>query len=288
MTLSICQLTSICGKGCTWKRILSIFCLCLCFLRAEAQDLPLTDGEQVDYDLYFKWGVLMPKAGLARLSVQDSLYAGESAWYYGLVFRTSGMLEKIFKMRDTIECYYSKSPRLLFSSKRTNEGDHYRIDELTFNYKEKDRTEIHSLRRSLTEIKIDTLLIAEGLVFDMLAATMYLRSLDWSDMHMDDDFPFITAIGRDLVKVRFRYTGQRIVEHKNAKYSTRHFYIDIYDEAFTQTKEAAEVWIGDDENHIPVKIRAKLKIGAAEVYYKDSQGLRTPLRCRFIISNGEN
>ena len=42
-------------------------------------------------------------------------------------------------------------------------------------------------------------------------------------------------------------------------------------------KEAAEVWIGDDENHIPVKIRAKLKIGAAEVYYKDSYNLRAPL-----------
>lgn len=45
------------------------------------------------------------------------------------------------------------------------------------------------------------------------------------------------------------------------KYRTRHFYIDIYDDAFTQSKEAAEIWIGDDENHIPIKIRAKLKIG---------------------------
>ena len=36
-------------------------------------------------------------------------------------------------------------------------------------------------------------------------------------------------------------------------------------------------WIGDDENHIPVKIRAKLKIGAAEVYYKDSYNLRARL-----------
>ena len=79
------------------------------------------------------------------------------------------------------------------------------------------------------------------------------------------------------MNARFRYTGQQIVEHKEAKFRTRHFYIDIYDEAFTQAKEAAEVWIGDDENHIPVKIRAKLKIGAAEVYYKDSYNLRAPL-----------
>ena len=39
----------------------------------------------------------------------------------------------------------------------------------------------------------------------------------------------------------------------------------------------------DDENHIPIKIRAKLKIGAAEVYYKSSKGLRYPLTSRVEI-----
>ena len=58
---------------------------------------------------------------------------------------------------------------------------------------------------------------------------------------------------------------------------------DIYDDAFTQSKEAAEIWIGDDENHIPIKIRAKLKIGAAEVYYKSSKGFRYPLTSRVEI-----
>ena len=93
----------------------------------------------------------------------------------------------------------------------------------------------------------------------------------------------VEIVGRELVNARFRYTGQQIVEHKEAKFRTRHFYIDIYDEAFSQAKEAAEVWIGDDENHIPVKIRAKLKIGAAEVYYKDSYNLRAPLTCRIVV-----
>ncbi len=127
------------------------------------------------------------------------------------------------------------------------------------------------------------MLMAKGRVFDMLGATMYLRSLDWRTMGYGAEFPFIIAIGRDLVNARFRYTGQQIVEHKGAKFRTRHFYIDIYDEAFTQAKEAAEVWIGDDENHIPIKIRAKLKIGAAEVYYKDSYNLRVPLTCRIVV-----
>ena len=50
-------------------------------------------------------------------------------------------------------------------------------------------------------------------------------------------------------------------------------------DAFTQSKAAGEIWVGDDDNRIPIKIRAKLKIGAAEVYFKSAKGLRYPLSC---------
>ena len=83
---------------------------------------------------------------------------------------------------------------------------------------------------------------------------MYLRSLDWDKMKSGESFPFQVAIGRERINISFRYTGQQIV-----------------------------IWIGDDENHIPIKIRAKLKIGAAEVYYKSSKGLRYPLTSRVEI-----
>lgn len=68
---------------------------------------------------------------------------------------------------------------------------------------------------------------------------MYLRSLDWDKMKSGESFPFQVAIGRERINISFRYTGQQIVERSETlKYRTRHFYIDIYDDAFTQSKEA--------------------------------------------------
>jgi hypothetical protein len=48
----------------------------------------------------------------------------------------------------------------------------------------------------------------------------------------------------------------------------QHFSIDIYDPAFAQHKNAAELWTTNDKKHTPVKVRSKLKIGYAEVVMK--------------------
>lgn len=254
---------------------------------AGAQTLPgksmFSPGEEVRYDLYFKWGILMPKAGQATLSINQSRYEDKPAYHYQLLFYTSGLFEKVYKMRDTIDCTFSKEMLLLHSQKRINENDYYMVDDLTFDY-QGNQTVARSHRYTPTRTKIDTTLVSEQYMFDMLGATMYLRSLDWETMKSGDEFPFHVAIGRDRINISFRYTGQQIVErNETLKYRTRHFYIDIYDDAFTQSKAAAEIWIGDDANHIPVKVRAKLKIGAAEVYYKDAKGLRYPLTSRVVI-----
>lgn len=146
------------------------------------------------------------------------------------------MFEKIFSMRDTIDCYFTPEMQLLRSEKRVNENDYYLIDDLKFSYT-KGKTSAHSHRYTPSRTKIDTMIVSEQYMFDMLGATMYLRSLDWDKMKQGDEFPFHVVIGRDRINISFRYTGQQIVErNETLKYRTRHFYIDIFDDAFTQSK----------------------------------------------------
>jgi hypothetical protein len=269
-------------------RLLFIFFLLLSAVTIKAQEIPVRQrfnpGEEVQYELFFKLGFLMPRAGVATLSIQEDSFENQPAYHYRLLFHTSGIVERIYKMRDTIDCHFSPKMLLLQSEKRVNENDYYLIDNLRFSYNKK-QIQAHSHRYTLTRTKIDTVLVADkAYMFDMLGATLYLRSLDWTQMKNGDSFPFQVAIGRDVVNISFRYTGQQIVKRNDElKYRTRHFYIDIYDDAFTQSKAAAEVWIADDENHIPIKIRAKLKIGAAEVHYKTSKGERYPFSSKVEI-----
>jgi hypothetical protein len=272
------------------------FCLLIVLLalpagEAGAQSCPWNNmfyhGEGIVYDLYFKWGIIMPRAGLARFTVKDARYEGKQAWEYKLTFNTAGMFDRIFKMRDTLATWFTPDCRLLFSDKHTDEGGYYLVDEMSFSPPSGNKIAVHSRRYTRNQTKIDTTLVVDqGCVFDMMAATMYLRSIRWKDLKINDEFPFQVVVGRDLVRVRFRYTGQAIVTSsgETLKYRTHHFYIDVYDPAFEQSREAAEVWMGDDENHIPIRVRAKLKIGAAEVYFKEEKNLQYPFACRIAVS----
>lgn len=227
----------------------------------------------------------MPKAGQASIDFHETNENNTPGYSYRLLFKTTGMFESIYKMRDTLASFHDKNMVLIRSGKHSNEGGYYSIDRITFSYKD-DAVSAHSLRYTPTRVRIDTTLTTEGCAFDMMSSLLYLRSLDYKKMKNGDRFSFKAMIGRDVVSVGFHYRGQEILERDNAKFKTLHFTMDIYDEVFEQSESAAEIWIGDDENRIPVRLRAKLKIGAVEAYYTSSSGLRYPFTCRIEMPKG--
>ena len=245
--------------------------------------MSLNRGEETKYDIYFRWGILMPRAGEARFSFNESEWQGQPASLYRMIFHTANIFEAIYKMRDTINCYYGLDNTLLYGLKHTVESGYDLTDILTFSYIG-EKTSVHSFRYTPTATKLDTTLtVASGHVFDMLGATFLLRTIDRHTVETGDVFACTVVTGKDLINTCFRYQGQAIVERDNYKYRTHYYIIDILDDAFSQTKASAELWIGDDDNYVPVKVRTKLKIGYAEVYLKSVANLKKPFDCRVQI-----
>lgn len=251
--------------------------------QCRMNDMVFSVGEKIYLDVYFKWGILMPKAGSAVISIDEVPFEGQPSIRQRLVFKTAPMFDHIYKMRDTIDTNYSIDMGVLQYEKRTEEGGYYLVDRMRFLYKG-DSAFVPTVRYDLNRTKIDTTHVYEGCLFDMLGVTMYLRTLDMKSMSIGNEFPAAIAMGRDIIRIKYRYAGQSIIERKdNLKYKTLRFYMDVYDDAFTQSQEALEIWVSDDENRLPIKIRAKLKIGAAEVYFNKVEGNRYPLESQIFI-----
>ena len=251
--------------------------------QCELDNSAFNPGEKIYYDVYFKWGLLMPKAGTAVMSLDEAVFRGRNAIRQQLTFRTTGLIEKAFSMRDTVNTYYSMKLQPLFYEKHALEDGYYVVDEMEFNYRD-GKTYIPTKRYDRHRTKIDTVHVVDGCMLDILGVTMYLRSLNMDNVDIGDEFPTSFVMGRDVVQIRYRYAGQSIVERgERLKYRTLKFDMDVYDEAVSQTKNAFEIWVSDDDNRIPIKIRAKLKIGAAEAYFKKIEGNRYPLDSEVVL-----
>ena len=127
------------------------------------------------------------------------------------MFKTTGIFDKIYKMRDTSECQCSKEMILLNSEKRTNENNYYAIDRLSFNYDE-DQTSVHSLRYTPSRVKIDTVMVSiDDNLFDLLASALFLRSIDWNNLKVGDEIPCAIAMVHSQIPVRFIYDGPQLI-----------------------------------------------------------------------------
>jgi hypothetical protein len=118
--------------------------------------------------------------------------------------------------------------------------------------------------------------------FDMVSIFIFIRTLDYSKLTPGTTIPLSIFVGRDNVKMKARYTGQTILEKSSdLKYKSLKFEVDLVDDAFSTNKKALEMWVSDDANRYPLRIKAKLKIGAAEADLVSFKGNKHPFVSSF-------
>lgn len=224
----------------------------------------LAGPEQLNYSVYFTWGIIRGKAGEAVILTRKT--RSRDQWFHQLRFRTAGVFETIFPMRDTLETLYAANYQPLRWEKRVNEGGNYLVDEITYT-PINDKWRIHSKRYDESGVKIDTAFLVSNkkAVVDLLSTISLVRNIDPAKVKLGYSVPFIVVIGKTKVDCNVSYSGKDVMQMPSGEsIETIRMDLNIQDEAFQNATRSAEIWLTNDERLVPLKIRAKLKIGYAE------------------------
>jgi hypothetical protein len=266
------------------KRYILFFVACFFAAQTFANDnqqtgLPFASGEQLFFDIHYRWGIIMAKAGTACHSVYESEWNLKPAYRSTLSFRTSSTFDKIFRIRDTLYSYVNMNLEPMYHKKFLHEGNTSYTEKLIFVKFDKEETEATSIRyNSDGNVRFEKKLQASTVAFDMVSIFIFVRTLDYEKLTPGTTIPISSFIGRDNVKMKTRYVGETVLKKSgNRQYKTLKFEVDIVDEAFSTNKNALEIWISNDANKYPLRIKAKLKIGAAEVNLSSFKGNKYPL-----------
>jgi hypothetical protein len=111
----------------------------------------------------------------------------------------------------------------------------------------------------------------------MIAGFLYLRTMDFSRLAINDTVVVTGFFEDEFYKLKIVYRGKKDIRTKIGKVRTLVFKPVMPKNELFEGEDSITAYFSDDKNRIPVKIEAEMFIGSAGVELTDYSGLRHPL-----------
>lgn len=241
----------------TPKMPLAIVILCLlAWIPAFTQttDSHFQDGDRFEYDLY--WSFI--KVGKAELSFESTPFGQSPTEHLLATFtvNTSGIADKLFKVRDRIESWIDPSTGLpSFYKKKQREGKTKRDIEISFDWANLAAT---YTRNGETELPLE---IIEK-TYDPLSL---LTAIAKHDFATAPEFNQATTDGKKLFQIQAAREKTKTIKVKAGTFTAHE--VDVatkeLEGVFEKSPDASiQLWLSQDTPAIPLKMKSEVAVGS--------------------------
>jgi hypothetical protein len=223
-------------------------------------------GEVITYRVYYTLANVYVAAGEAVFSNTLEHLNGKEVYHVVGSGKSYGFYDKFFKVRDRYESFIDTGTLQPYKFIRdVNEGGHKTYENVTF------------LKTTNTAITSEGVYKVPSCIQDVLSAVSYARNLDFSRLKPDDKIPFDMFLDRQVYHLYIRYLGKETIRTKYGKFRTIKFRPLLVKGTMFEGGEKMNVWVGDDPNHIAVRIESPITVGTVKVDMMDFKNPRYPL-----------
>lgn len=215
------------------------------------------------------------KAGEATLEIEEDKNNKNGLHVIGKG-RTTGLVSLFFGIDDNYETYFYKSTLLPYRFiRKINEGGYTKDTEIRFNQNQhiadvNDKK--NNTRKNITTV---------ANVHDMLSTLYFLRNKDLSHLAKGDEIGLSVFFDKETYPFKLRFLGKEIIKTKFGKVRSLKFMPIVQKGRVFKAEESVTVWISDDDNKIPVSIKASLAVGSLRADLNGYKGLKNPFNIIF-------
>jgi len=240
-------------------------------LSAQVDNNAFKVGEWLKFRVHY--GII--NASYATLQVNSDRINGVPVYHVVGKGRTSGFASLFFKVDDTFESYFGKEDRKPYRFiRKTNEGGYTKDMEIHFDY-EKDMAVLNDKK---VNKKFNFTIQNE--IQDLVSAFYYLRNgfkvedlvegeAIQLDMLYDDDGVF---------KFKLKYLGKQVLRTKFGKVECLKFRPYVQSGRVFKEQESLTLWVSNDLNKIPIRIKAELAVGSIKADLDGYNGLKNQFK----------
>jgi Protein of unknown function (DUF3108) len=259
-------------KNCTMKKLVLLI-LILTTLSFDTQKEDAFDtGEYFKFRIHY--GIV--NAGYATLEIKDATINNKKVFHAVGKGYTTGMSKFFFKVEDIYESYFDKQTGSPYRYiRKINEGGYTKDQEGFFNQNE-NKVLVKDYKRKTEK----TIMVTDN-VQDIISSFYYLRNHPTIDKLKPGEAITIDMFFDDeITKFKLKYVGRQDITTKFGTVSTMMFKPLVQTGRVFKEKESVTLWITDDDNKVPVRIKAELAVGSLKADLDEYKGLKNPFKVK--------
>jgi hypothetical protein len=253
----------------------ALFGLCSSLCYAQQDLLPETvsqnafkDGEWFEFRIHY--GVF--NASRVSLGITADTLNQIPVFHAKGYGRTTGLARLFFKVEDHYESYFGQKDGLpLWFIRDINEGGYTKDLEIRFDH-EKKMAHVNNKKKN----KKASFPIEEN-VQDLISAFYYLRNFyDTSSLKEGEDLRLNMFFDQENYLFKLRFLGRETIETAFGKVRCIKLRPFVQSGRVFSEQESVTLWVSDDQNKIPVKMRADLRVGSIDCDLDQFKNLQHP------------
>lgn len=238
------------------------------FSTLSAQFDNINAGETISFRIHY--GFIT--AGNATLSTTKTSYKGQPAFYVRGVGKTSGAAKAFFKVEDVYESYISEKKEPLFYVRNVSEGSYTQHLQSTFNT---NNNTLVLVDKKHTDRPAKTVKVPND-VQDILSCFYYLRSVD--NLKVGSVLKMSVWIDDELFPFQLKVVGTEKISTKFGKVNCLKIIPSVVSGRVFKDKEGVTMWVTNDQNKVPVLIKAELAVGSLKASIDSFTNVKYPIK----------
>jgi hypothetical protein len=235
------------------------------FSQKEAKIPAFQVGEKIKYRLSYSNFL---NAGYATMDIRSTTNNGKEAFHVVGKGKTTGVISWFFKVKDRYETFFYKDSKLPYHFvRKIDEGGYTKDKEIFFNQNTHSAFVVDNKKD--TE---NTYTTPEN-VQDILSALYYMRSKDISNFKKGDQISLKIFLDEAPFTMKLKFMGRETIKTKFGKVKSAIFRPLVQTGRVFKEKESVTIWVSDDDNKIPLRIRASLAVGSLRADIHTFKGL---------------
>ncbi|HIP48338.1 MAG TPA: DUF3108 domain-containing protein [Lutibacter sp.] len=233
----------------------------------ESKTTSYSEGEWLKFRVHY--GIF--NAGYATLKLKQSEIDGQKLYHAVGKGWTVGAAKLFYNIEDEYESHFTKDKLVkpIKFKRRVDEGGYIIKRDMYFNHVRKT-VKIDDLKnKEKTEMSI-------GDVQDLVSSFYHLRNYNLDTIKVGDEIQINLFFDKENYPFKLKFLKKEILKTKFGKIKTWKIRPLVQKGRVFEGQESLTIWISNDENKIPLRIKASLAVGSLKVDLQEYKGLAAP------------